>query len=223
MHKTRPWILPVTAATLVLLGSFSTKASAAPVTFAFDGDVTFVNNVGSRFSVGDDMTGSLTYDSELVDSNNASTSTGTYAPLSSLAFMVDGYTFNFSTGGSIEVLNGPPGTDRLIFTADVTGDPIGSFKPFRIFLELRDATGLVFSSDELPLAFDTSQFTFERFIVSFSNRTNPYDTTTPGTNFTGLEGTLSGSAVAASAPEPTTLTLLFGGLAAIGFRRRYKR
>jgi hypothetical protein len=227
MHHTQHRKALLTAAAIVLFVWFPTKASAAPITFTFDGTATVVNPVlASRFSTGDSITGSLTYDSELVDSD-ADPNVGQYAPLSSLSFNLDGYTPTFLSGsGSVAVRNGTPAPDTITLIGDVTGPPaVNSFRPFRLTLVLRDATGLVLSSDGLPVAFSTSQFTTSEFVVTFTNRANPYDLTSGGTNFTGVQGTFSGSASAAATPvpEPATLTLFGSGLVGLALRLRRKQ
>jgi len=103
------------------------------------------------------------------------------------------------------------------------GPTVNNFKPFNLQLGLTDATGNALSSDALPLAFDTNQFTLNQFFFTFTNRANPYDSTSPGTNFTGLQGTFSGSASVRAVPEPATLTLLGGALASIALRIHRKR
>ena len=128
--QSRTRILLVSAITLVLLGTPSAEVSAAPITFTFSGDVTFVNSsVASAFSLSDDMTGSLTYDSALVDSN-ANANVGDYGPLSALSFSIGNDTFTFVNGsGSVYVENGIS-SDQLRFSAFVTGSqfaiPYGS-------------------------------------------------------------------------------------------------
>jgi hypothetical protein len=215
------------AAAIALLVGTSTRANASTITFTFTGSVTFVNdNIDNgTFSIGDTLTGSLTYDSGLADSN-VSPTVGQYAPLSSLSFTIGSYSASFAnTVSLVTVTNGPPGSDQLNLRGDVTGATVNNFKPFEMVFALTDSTGQVFSSDALPLAFDTSQFTSATFTFRFTNRANPHDTTTPGTNFAGVQGTLTGIAVADTAPvpEPATLTLLGGGLASIALRLRRKQ
>ena len=135
--------------------------------------------------------------------------------------------FDSGRPSDIEVLNGPPGSDRLIFRAGVTGPSVGGFRPWRVSLSLTDPTGLALSSDALPSSFDVSQFTVNSFVLTFTNKADPYDPTSTGVSFTGVSGTLtSGSAGAdavAAVPEPATLTLLGGSLAAFAMRLRRKR
>ena len=211
-------LLPLVAAVVILIG-FAANASASPVTFTFNGTVTAVSPLlgVTTFTTGDSLTGSLTYDSALVDAN-ANPNVGQYAPLSSLGFTIGSYTAAFVNGsGFVTVTNGAPGPDQLGLRGDVTGATVNGFKPFNLQLGLVDTTGTVFSGDELPLAFSTNQFTTSQFFFTFTNRANPNDLTSPGVNFTGVQGTFSGSAGAAAAvvPEPATFTLLVGGLGAI--------
>lgn len=208
----------------VFVTSLPITAAAAPVTFTFNGTVTAVNPllVGT-FAPGDVLTGLLTYDSELVDTN-ASSSIGRYEPVSSLVFTIGSYSATFVDGsGFVNVTNGAPGSDQLGFRADVTGPTVNGFKPFNLQLGLTDATGMALSSDDLVLAFTTNQFTLNQFFFTFTNRTNPYDLTSGGTNFTGVQGTFSGSAGITALPEPAQLTLLGCALASSLLRFRRKR
>jgi hypothetical protein len=199
-------------------------AEAAPVTFTFSGAVTAVNPLlASTFAPGDVLTGVLTYDSELVDTNGNG-NIGRYEPVSSLAFTIGSYSATFVDGsGFVNVTNGAPGSDQLGFRGDVTGPTVNGFKPFNLQLGLTDATGTALSSDELVLAFTTGQFTLNQFFFTFTNRANPYDVTSPGTNFTGVQGTFSGSAGVTELPEPAQLTLLGCALASSLVRLRRKR
>jgi hypothetical protein len=224
MKNTPHPLLPFVAAAVILIG-LPANASASPITFTFNGTVTTVNPLlAGTFNIGDSLTGSLTYDSALLDSN-ANPNVGQYAPLSSLGFTVGSYTAAFVNGsGFVTVTNGAPIPDQLGLRGDVTGATVNGFKPFNLQLSLVDSTGLVFSGDTLHLAFSTSQFTSSQFFFSFTNRADPNDLSSPGTNFTGVQGTFSGSTgVAATVPEPATFTLLVGGLGAITPWLRKKR
>ncbi len=208
----------------ILVAWLPASASAAPVTFNFNGAATFVNPyLSSQYAIGNSLTGSLTFDSALVDTD-ASTTHGLYAPLSSLTFTLNGnvHTFVSGTGfDKIEVQNGTPGNpDQLVFSVDIAGPTVNGFEPFFLTLTLADPTGLALSSDALPTSFNTIQFPQASFTISFTNRTNPHDTTTPGTNFTGVSGTLTGSA---AVPEPATLTMLGIGVAGMALRFCRKR
>lgn len=217
--------LTIALAATAFLTALPSRAAAGPITFTFEGTVTAVSPLlgAGTFAPGDVLTGSLTYDSALIDTN-VSSSVGRYEPISSLVFSIDGYSATFVDGtGYVNVTNGPPGGDNLAFRGDVTGPTVNGFKPFNLQFGLTDATGTALSSDALPLAFSTSQFTLNQFFFTFTNRANPYDLTSGGTNFTGVQGTFTGSAGPTPVPEPATFTLLSCGLAGSLLRWRRKR
>lgn len=199
----------------IIIAGVPVTSYADTITFTFTGTATSVNPlVASTFTPGDTLSGSLSFDSALVDSN-ANPNVGAYAPLSSLMFTVGSYSPSFVAGsGLVRVVNGSPGSDQLSFTGDVTGPLVNGFRPYQLQLALTDPTGLAFSSDALPTAFASGQFAVSSFTFTFSNRADPSDTTSPGTNFTGVQGTFSGSS-GSPVPEPATLPLLAGGLAAV--------
>src|SRR4051794_8937159 len=104
MHKTHfALVLLFTGFALVGLPAHT---SAAPITFNFSGTATAVNPllIGT-FTPGDTLSGSLTFDSDLVDSNPDPT-VGRYAPIESLTFTLGSYTASFVNGsGFVNVMN----------------------------------------------------------------------------------------------------------------------
>lgn len=207
---------------LALVGS--SPAAAAPITFTFTGTATFVaNTLLSTFSVGNAVSGSFTYDSTLLDTN-VDANTGMYGPLSNLALTIGTYSPTFVNGsGYVRVINGPPGADQISFVGDVTGTPAGSVRPYRLSLNLIASSGLPLSSDALPLTLDSSLFPSANLYLSYTNRANPNDITTPGTNFTGVQATIAGKTSGRSVPEPAMLTLCAVGVLTALHRRRRQR
>ena len=166
------WAVPVIVGILILgvLASAS-EAAATPITFEFTGEVTDADIFGTPLpqimpfiSVGDPISGTITFDSLAPDTSGGST-VGTYA-IDDFGVTIDFVTFGAgpSSSGLIEIAN-----NRSIGSAR-DGYGLEFLFPNSAFsMSLTDFSATVFDSDSLLLDPDLSAFQDRFFLWGFSN------------------------------------------------------
>jgi hypothetical protein len=137
----------------VLLGGLIESAAAAPIIFAFTGNVTHVDPaLAGTFNTSQSLWGYYIFESTTPDTD-LDPSEGNYVALVELPVIVGSYsaTWNGAAGG-ISVLNGAT-VDGYEVNATLGGLDVGSFA-----ITLQDSSKTAFSSDALPQAIDLSMF-----------------------------------------------------------------
>lgn len=214
---------------LALLAAGMTQA--APVTYYFGGQLTYVDSLLSpTLSVGNDFNGTFTYESTTPDSSPADPNRGFYGPGPAFAVTVNGLPFSIAGGGSgsVAVYNDVFGDDTFSVSSGdsaATGSGINGYLPsvFVIHLNTTVITPSALSSDALPSSeLDLALFGFSSFQIFFQNQ----DSLRIDVNIDGLLSYLSltDPNAATSIPEPGTPALLCLALAAtLLVRRQCKR
>lgn len=155
-HRIRLGFLKLAFTTSLLLwaGLPVTPAKAVTVQYSFTGTVNQVSpEISSTFSMNPSpsaMSGLITVDS--TDTNAANAVIGRYT-ITNFSLNIEGYTAAMGTSGTVQIRNGPPGTDQFNVTvnAPTVNPPNGPLAPtiFQIQLVGPNST---FTSDALPLS-----------------------------------------------------------------------
>lgn len=203
-------------------------AQAAPVTYYFGGQLTYVDSLLSpTLSVGNDFNGTFTYESTTPDSSPADPNRGFYGPGPAFAVTVNGLPFSIAGGGSgsVAVYNDAFGTDSFtVGSSDsaTTGSGISGYLPSAFFINMNTTViaPSALTSDALPSSeLDLALFDFSNFEIYFENPRQLFQ-------LVNIAGPLSYLSLTDpnSIPEPSSLALI--GLALAGtlvVRRQYKR
>ncbi len=163
------WAIPVIASILILgVLASAPGVAAVPITFEFTVEITQVQTFGSPsvltsfFSVGDQISGTFTFDSLATDTSAGST-IGTYVIDD---FNVSHHLAGPSSSGSISIFNNAGGTDELLI--------ILQFQDPSFSIVLDDFSATVFDSDLLLLVPpDVSAFQSRSFNMIFFNTGGP--------------------------------------------------
>jgi len=202
--------------------SLAAGAEASPITFTFTG---FVSQdplldpddpFGGTIAFNTPFSGSYVFDSTTADSD-ASLNGGSYTSSGgSLALSIGGNSFTAADVLNIGVGNDFSGSDfYTVFAQNTSGTD-----PFDLSLTFQDLNATVFASASLPLSAPPLA-AFELATLFFTGTTAGNQVQIDGqlTGLTCVQGCVTGPVV----PEPSTLALLGGGLAAVYFRRRRVR
>jgi len=135
---------------LFAIGLITAGAEARPVTIYIEAEVDYVDDIGNylegKINPGDTITGYYTYESTTADTN-PSAQVGDYWQYSALTFATNSSNVNFL----VEVVNDYPTGDDYGYIS-YNNEPLSNGHLVdHISWQLDDYTGLVFSSDALPL------------------------------------------------------------------------
>lgn len=134
--------------------------NARPITFAIGGTISHVSpSIAASFSIGQQVSGTYTFESktpgEPFSPGGELDPSITYYPyaLSSFEFLVGDYSVSLGSYYRILIFdNGEVGQDRYVVDSfNLAGSEINGMKPYSIFLDFWDSTGLIFNNGSLPL------------------------------------------------------------------------
>lgn len=155
---------------IILCGLLASPATAAFITYNFTGDVDHVHTqLTSSFSPSSSptaMTGFVTLNT--ADTNTLDTKVGNYT-VTNFKVNIGSYTATMGTSGLVQIIDGPPGLDKVIGTVNAPNGPVVNFLAPRLFdVQLRGPAN-TFTGDTLPTtAPSISAFTnFNRWRLLF--------------------------------------------------------
>ncbi len=201
---------------IVLYGLLASPAMAALITYNFTGNVGHVQSqLTSSFSTNSSptaMSGFVTINA--TDTNALNTKVGNYT-VTDFKVTIGSYTATMGTSGLVQIIDGPPGRDRVIGTINAPNGSNVNFLAPRLFdVQLRGPAN-TFTGDTLPTtAPSISAFTnFNRWRLVFG----------PGEGKV-VRGTLTSLT---AVPLPAAVVLFGAGLVALaglgaGSRRQRK-
>lgn len=197
------------------LGLAGTAAQAAPITFAYAGEILFgfadpVYGFSPDPVAGTPFSGTYTFDSTAADANGAP-DVGSYSGLA-LTFTLAGQIFAYGSGVTVSLTDGFSsfgfGHDQyLVGAADI--DTVLSIR-------LTDFSDALFNGDALPLTPFPLAGLFTELFFQDAMQSGQLDLNGRITSFTCIAGCDDPPVI----PEPTTILLLSSGLAAAALRRR---
>ena len=204
-----------------LLAAYLTTASADPLTFAFTGQVEFVDpGLSSAAAVGDTVSGSFTFDTSVPDALPADPTLGFYLSPGGYSVAVG----SFSSAGSgpfIVTFNdfptGPLLRDQYSVTLGSQGQIVNGNAYERFVFDLMDvelapAVPMTLTTDALPTApllFDALDL--KSFFFAFLS---------PTRGEVHIQGSLTSLTQLSTVPEPATMALFGIALAGLRFSRR---
>lgn len=160
-----------------LLLTAAGMAQAAPVTYYFGGNLSWVHpELSPTLAIGNEFSGSFTYESTTADSAPGDPNRGFYAPGPAFTVAINGLPFSIAGGGSgsVAVVNDLSGTDNFSAASGdsgTTGASINGYIPRAFYLFMDDYTGSAFNSDALPASeVDLALFDVSYFELFFENR-----------------------------------------------------
>ena len=131
---------------IVLCGLLASPATAAFITYNFTGDVAHVH---SQLSSSFTPSASPTAMSGFVTVDSSTPGSGNYA-ITNFKVTIGGYTATMGTSGLVQIIDGPPGLDRVTGTVNAPTGPIVNFLAPRLFdVQLRGPAD-TFSGNGLP-------------------------------------------------------------------------
>ena len=180
-------------------------------------NVTSAFSLSQPISIGERLTGKLTYDSSapltIANIGFEGTHYGYYPALQSLA--VSGFSFSAAVKNigtlSAQIGNDSPSGYDTIYLNGSNRAEDNSFEMLRLFLF--DRTGSIFNSTSLPPSLTSPLLTYKQF---------EYAIVSPNGNQVQLSGSVINLTQLAPVPETETYALMLAGLGVMGFVARKK-
>lgn len=215
------WKLSIAAAAAVLAGGMLgvSPGHAASITINFSGTVSSVGaGVASDFSVGDPLTGSLTYESTTAPVGGGTSTTAVFNALTAMSFTIGGYAASGAGGPDVQMGNQDGAaelTDRFAALSrasdGLTGADVNGLPLFAFGIRLDDTSGAVFSDAlVLPTSLDLADFDISNFFLFFDGFNQP------------VSGSLTSLSVV-GVPEPAMLALFGAGVLGAGLLSRRRQ
>jgi len=195
-----------TASMILWASIVATPASAVTIQYSFTGNVTQVNNqLTSAFRLSPSpsaMSGLMSVNT--TDTNILNANLGGYT-ITNFTLTIGSYTATMGTSGTLEIRNGPPGTDQFNVTMNAPNGPaVNSLAPRLFEIQLRGPNS-IFTSDTLPPSSPT--------IASFTNQ-NLWRLVF-GAGNRAVSGVITTVTAMTAVPVPSTAVLFGGALVAL--------
>jgi len=195
-----------TASMILWASIVATPASAVTIQYSFTGNVTQVNNqLTSAFRLSPSpsaMSGLMSVNT--TDTNILNANLGSYTS-TNFTLNIGSYTATMGTSGTLEIRNGPPGTDQFNVTMNAPNGPaVNSLAPRLFEIQLRGPNS-IFTSDTLPPSSPT--------IASFTNQ-NLWRLVF-GAGNRAVSGVITTVTAMTAVPVPSTAVLFGGALVAL--------